>query len=368
MRVLHILDELKFSGAEIMYVAAAKLFQDLGCELYVVNTADHLGAYTPFFKEAGYTVLHWPYEHLSLIRKMLYWHHTIRFIQRNKIDVVHVHRPDMKCPMAYCAWRAGVRSVYTYHNVFPSRILTYPYHVLLRYACKYLFHQVQQTISDSVYEHELNYFHNSTIQINNWYNTNKYYPALEGEKNRIRQELGIHPDCLVIISIGGCSRIKRHEDILQAVAMVRQSCPQILYLHLGEGNTLDEEKQLSETLGLRDVVRFMGNQKDVRSYLIAADIYVMPSRFEGISLTTIEAMACGVPAVLYRVPGLWDFNKHGDCSVMIEENPEKLAEAILQLYQDPERQKRLVAQASDYITTAFDMQTNVKKIYDLYLR
>lgn len=119
---------------------------------------------------------------------------------------------------------------------------------------------------------------------------------------------------------------------------------------------------------LSDVVRFMGNQQDVRPYLIAADIYVMPSRFEGISITTIEAMACGVPAVLYRVPGLWDFNKHGDCSVMIEENPEKLAEAILQLYQDPERQKRLVAQASDYITTAFDMQTNVKKIYDLYLR
>ena len=58
MRVLHILDELKFSGAEIMYVAAAKLFQDLGCELYVVNTANHLGEYTPFFKEAGYTVLH----------------------------------------------------------------------------------------------------------------------------------------------------------------------------------------------------------------------------------------------------------------------------------------------------------------------
>ena len=49
MRVLHILDELKFSGAEIMYVAAARQFQDLGCELYVVNTADAMGEYAPFF-------------------------------------------------------------------------------------------------------------------------------------------------------------------------------------------------------------------------------------------------------------------------------------------------------------------------------
>lgn len=366
MRVLHILDELKFSGAEIMYVAAAKLFQDRGCELYVVNTADQLGAYTPFFREAGYTVLHWPYEHLSLFQKLIYWNQTIRFIRRNRIDVVHVHRPDMKCPMAYCAWRAGVRSVYTYHSEFPSRVITYPYHVLLRYACQYLFHQVQQTISDSVYDHERNYFHNRTIKINNWYNTAKYYPARAGEKSQLRQALGIPDDALVIISIGGCSYIKRHEDILQAVAIARKTCPQLLYLHLGEGDKTEEEQQLAASLGIQDVVRFLGNQKDVRSYLIASDIYVMSSRNEGMPITAIEAMACGIPAVFYNVPGLWDFNKHGDCSVLVEEQPEKMAEAIIQLFHDPERQKRLVAQASDYILSEFDMATNVKKIIELY--
>lgn len=365
MRVLHILDELKFSGAEIMYVAAAKQFQDLGCELYVVNTADRLGDYTPFFREAGYTVLHWPYEHLSIFQKMVYWHRTIRYIRQNKIDVVHVHRPDMKCPMAYCAWRAGVRSVFTYHSEFPSRVITYPYHVLLRYACQYLFHQVQQTISDSVYDHERHYFHNPTIQINNWYNTNKFYPARAGEKVQVRQTFDIPADALVIISIGGCSDIKRHEDILQAVAIARQTCPRILYLHLGEGDKTAEEQQLAVSLGIQDVVRFMGNQKDVRPYLIAADIYVMSSRNEGIAITAIEAMACSVPAVLYRVPGLWDFNKHGDCSVLVEEKPAFLAEAILQLSQDPALQQRLTQQASNYIHQEFDMETNVRKIFDV---
>lgn len=365
MRVLHILDELKFSGAEIMYVAAAKLFQDLGCELYVVNTSDHLGEYTPFFKEAGYTVLHWPYEHLSIVQKMVYWHRTIRFIRTNQIDVVHVHRPDMKCPMAYCAWRAGVRSVYTYHSEFPSRTITYPYHVLLRYACQYLFHQVQQTISDSVYDHERNYFHNRTIQINNWYNTNKYYPAVVGEKSQIRQELGIPQNGLVVISIGGCSYIKRHEDIIQAVAMMREKNPNLLYLHLGEGDKTAEEQQLAERLGVSEMVRFVGNQKSVRPYLIAADIYVMSSRNEGMPITAIEAMACGVPAVFYNVPGLWDFNKHGECSVLVEEKPERLAEAIIQLYQDPSRQRRLTQNASDYIHREFDMEKNVRQIFEV---
>ena len=51
MKVIHYLHELKFSGAEIMYVDAAPVFQKLGCELSVVNTANHLGEYAPFFEK-----------------------------------------------------------------------------------------------------------------------------------------------------------------------------------------------------------------------------------------------------------------------------------------------------------------------------
>lgn len=56
MKVLHILHELKFSGAEIMYVDAASIFQKLGCDLSIVNTANHLGEYAPYFEKAGYKV------------------------------------------------------------------------------------------------------------------------------------------------------------------------------------------------------------------------------------------------------------------------------------------------------------------------
>lgn len=61
MKVIHYLHELKFSGAEIMYVDAAPVFQKLGCELSVVNTANHLGEYASFFEKAGYKVFHRPY-------------------------------------------------------------------------------------------------------------------------------------------------------------------------------------------------------------------------------------------------------------------------------------------------------------------
>lgn len=367
MRVLHILAELKFSGAEIMYVAAARTFQDMGCELLVVNTQNKMGEYAPFFEKAGYTVLHWPYENLSFFEKIAYWKEVIQYIRNHQIDIVHVHRHDMKCAMAFCAWKAGVPSVYTFHNVFQSPRLTYPYHVLLRLSAKYLFRQKHQSISDSVYDNELKCFHNNTVKIYNWYVSDRFYPATNEEKQRIRQELGIPTNSLVIISVGGCSHIKRHEDVIKALKIIRDKYKDCFYLHLGEGTTTNEEVELTKMLGLANHVRFEGNQENVRKYLVASDIYVMSSKFEGISLTTIEAMACGIPTILYNVPGLKDFNKYRECSVLIEEDPQKLADTIVSLYHDKSKQRALIENAMSLVNQNYSMSNNVAKIHALYM-
>lgn len=366
MRVLHIFAELKFSGAEIMYVAAARTFQDFGCELFVVNTQNRIGEYAPYFEKAGYTVLHWPYENLSFFEKIAYWKRVKRYICNQQIDIVHVHRHDMKCSMAFCAWKAGVPSVYTFHNVFQSPRLTYPYHVLLRLSAKYLFRQKHHSISDSVYDNELKRFHNNTVKIYNWYDPAKFYSSTKEEKQRIRQELGIQNNCLVIISVGGCSHIKRHEDVIKALKIVQGKYEDCVYLHLGEGSTTNEEVEITKMLGLTNNVIFEGNQDNVRKYLVASDIYVMPSKFEGISLTTIEAMACGIPAILYNVPGLKDFNKSKKCSILIEEDPQKLADSIISLYHDKSKQKDLAENALSLVNHEYSMSNNVAKIYALY--
>ena len=72
MKILHILYELKFSGAEIMYANAAPIFQNLGCELSVVNTAPQLGEFASHVQETGYKVYHWPYTK-SYIKRWQYY-------------------------------------------------------------------------------------------------------------------------------------------------------------------------------------------------------------------------------------------------------------------------------------------------------
>ena len=58
----------------------------------------------------------------------------------------------------------------------------------------------------------------------------------------------------------------------------------------------------------------------LEKYLIASDIYLMPSMHEGIPITTIECLACGIPTILYDVPGLHDFNQEEECSILIKED------------------------------------------------
>lgn len=364
MKVLHILNELKYSGAEIMYVDAARYFQESGCELSVVATADNLGSYSYAFKDAGYDVIHLPYP-AGLSRRIKYCKHFIRLLKEQNIDIVHIHAHRMMWTISMCSWIAGRKSVYTFHNVFHSSWYSYLKNYLKRKTAKHVFGCTFHTISDSVYENEKTVYHNDTVKIYNWYGDTRFYPAEEGEKSSFRKELSIPEDNLVLISIGGCSHVKRHSDVIKAINELSGKCENITYIHLGEGKTLDEESKLAEELNVP--VNFYGNQSDVRRFLIASDIYLMPSKHEGLSITAIEALACGVPSILYDVPGLRDFNYESKCSMLIPEDYRELANAIMELKNNPVLQEEITANAVKFVNEKFSLKKNAKKIYDLYI-
>jgi glycosyltransferase involved in cell wall biosynthesis len=92
----------------------------------------------------------------------------------------------------------------------------------------------------------------------------------------------------------------------------------------------------------------------------------MTSKFEGIPITTIEAMACNIPAILYNVPGLRDFNKTKECSILIEENFSQLAKSVICLHRNIEKQKELITNAKQLVDSTFNMEINVSEIFELY--
>lgn len=367
MKVLHVLYELKFSGAEIMYVDAAPIFQKKGCQLTVMATADNPGDFATHFQKAGYHVMHRPYPRtLNIRRRIKYYMQFIRLLKSYHFDVVHIHVNAFMFALACCTWLAGKRSVYTFHSVFPSHWYSYLYHVLQRWMAKNIFRCKFQSISDTVYDHERSYYHNETKKIYNWYGAKRFFPSSNGEKKRIREELHIPNEALVLISVGGCSDNKRHTDVIRALPFISKVVPAVIYLHLGEGEKEPEEKEMTMEMKLDSHVRFYGNQTDVRKFLVASDIYVMTSKYEGISITTIEAMACGIPAILYNVQGLRDFNYSGENSCLIAEDHMLLAEKAIELYSNPLILNKLSVNARELVNNLYHMEKNVPEILNLY--
>ncbi|MDA3892744.1 MAG: glycosyltransferase family 4 protein [Salinivirgaceae bacterium] len=367
MRVLHLFNEINYSGAEIMYASAASFLNEQGVELIAVSTGNNLGNFVHEFEKQGIQITHLPIRD-SLQNPLKYIKTNIKLFKLIKslhIDTLHIHRSDLFMA-AYIAKIMGVKTVKTQHNIFRSKFLTFHYHKLKRYFARKIAKVTFHSIGESVYLHELNYYNNPTAQINNWYNAEKFYPATyANEQEVLRKQLGIPHEAFVVVSVGGCSNIKRHNHIITAVAQIASYIP-IDYLHLGTGNNEAEEKALAIKLGIDNKVMFIGNKSNVRDYLVAADVFVMTSKFEGLGNVALEAMACKIPCILYNVYGLCDLINNNEQGFLIEENTEILAETIQLIYNDKSVVNSKVEKANKNVMELFNLQNSIVQLIKLY--
>jgi glycosyltransferase involved in cell wall biosynthesis len=368
MKILHVFNELKFSGAEIMYVDSATFFQSKGHQLFAIATGENIGEYSIYFKNANYEVFHNQMPPLkNYFKRIKYSYCIYLFLKSHKFDVVHIHSSNSKWVFALCAWLNNVKSVYTFHNVFSTNWYSYFYHILIRLSCKYIFKCRFHTISDSVFKNESKLFHNKTNLIYNWYNDIRFYPSNNLEIIQIKKKLNLTINSFIIISIGGCSEIKRHTDIIKAFEIVQKKIPNCIYLHLGTGCAEANEIELANKLNISDKIIFCGNKSNVRDYLIVSDLYLMTSKFEGISITTIEAMACRIPTILYNVPGLKDFNNYGLNSIIINEDYQELAQKIIYYNNNYSITEKYSTNAFNMVKNTFSMNKNAELINNLYI-
>ena len=366
MRVLHLFNEINFSGAELMYRDAADYFREKGVEMYALGTATNFGNFIDNFEEKGIQTIHKPYRSkfvLSRAGLSFYWF-LYKFLKQNKIDVLHIHRDDIYFATVI-TYLLGIRSIKTQHSMFYNRKLTLPISIARRKIVGLLFKTDFHSIGESVFSHELKYYKNPSTKISNWYNSKRFYEFTDSEKSELKRKLNIPDNVFVVISVGGCAEIKNHKDVLRAVASLKGKLP-ILYLHLGKGKTECDEKQLAEDLGISEMVRFEGNKDNVRDYLIVSDVFVMTSKFEGLGNSALEAMACSIPVILYNVVGLRDLISNNDNGFLIEPNPQELADKIVLYSNNPELRKEKGNNASVFVNKNHSMFTNVDLMLEFY--
>jgi len=300
VRVLHILGELRPSGAEQMLCSAAASFAKQGVSADVLSTGVQVGTHAHRFEESGYTVHHLPFR-----RHPLFFLSLWRLIRRGGYDVIHLHTERANFWQGLTVWIAGVKeNLRTVHSNFTfegrlRRRRGWQRRMLARMGIKHV------AISPTVQHNERTRFGLETILISNWYDSNRFKPPTSEQRKQSRIALNVSNDC-VLITVGNCSVVKNHTALMYAMAALPAE-QRPIWLHVGEEVKDCTERQLAKKLEIDKQVRFLGPQADVLPFLHAADLFAMPSLYEGFGVSAIEAIACGLPCLFTDVTGLCDF-------------------------------------------------------------
>ncbi len=182
---------------------------------------------------------------------------------------------------------------------------------------------------------------------------------------------------VVIAAIGHAVPVKGWDILLRAFAGIAPAVPAARLLLVGS-ITAPDEREYFNTLaaflahhGLSDVVRFAGHVPSIATVLAAADIFVLPSRSEGLSLALLEALLAGLPCVATRVGGSPEVVRPGVNGLLVEcEDPQGMGEALRSLVQAPALRARLARNAREapVAPTPKEYAENLLALYEDLLR
>ena len=162
------------------------------------------------------------------------------------------------------------------------------------------------------------------------------------ERKALRDELGVTEGGWLLLTVGRLTVQKGHSVLLKAIQQVAKQFPQALFAFAGDGYQRQALEAEAQELGVQEQVRFLGVREDVAALLLAADVFVQPSLWEGLSLAMLEALLAGTPVLATRVEGVVDVIESGQSGLLVEVGEaEALAEAIIGLLSDEKKRKGL---------------------------
>jgi glycosyltransferase involved in cell wall biosynthesis len=151
--------------------------------------------------------------------------------------------------------------------------------------------------------------------------------------------------------------------------MVLSRIPSARFLLIGEGELKNEIEHLVDQRQLRSRFIFAGAREDVLSLYPLFDICVLPSLWESLPYSMLEAMAAGKAIVATRVGGMPEAIAHGQTGYLIPpKDPAALADAIVELLKDGRRRDVLGSAARDAVRIRYPLDRMVRSVEDLYTR
>jgi glycosyltransferase involved in cell wall biosynthesis len=178
---------------------------------------------------------------------------------------------------------------------------------------------------------------------------------------------GLSPDRTVLIFVGRLDAVKGVDILIRAVSILNEKMDALHLLIVGDGAIRSELEALTTKLNLSDKVSFLGTRRDIPALLRLSDIKVMPSYWEGLPVSAIEAMAAGVPVIASDVEGLNEVVRDNVTGILIPPgNPEMLAKAIFRCVANPQLSEEMGKNGRKIATRDFSRQRMITSYKQLF--
>lgn len=388
LRALHLISNLERGGGQEVVRTLVRALPAAGVEPVVAAFRD--GPLRGAIEREGIAVELVPGRHLPVSAGMPAAREVQRIVadlgaivRAHEIHVVQTHLlRSMDWPTLLLRRQPTVRAVvWTVHNALldlrPDQVPGHGWTVGPKRAAHRLAYRVGGRIADAfvavspdVARSIRASYHppaDRLVTIPNGVDVERYGHAVD--RATVRRSMGLEPDGPLVVVIAKLMAQKGHGSFLDALPTVRSRYPNVRVAFVGEGDLAASLEARVEAEGLGSTVRFLGSRSDIPDILAAADLFVLPSLWEGLPMALLEGMASRLPVVATAVSGTRDVVEDGRSGLLVPPSaPRELAAAMDSVLGDSTLASSLGAAARLRVEDRYSARTQARRHADLYRR
>lgn len=322
MKIIQVMPEFGLAGAEIMCENLTYELISLGNEVIVVSLYDYHSAITKRMEDRGIRIEYLQKKSgldLSVILKLK------KMFSKEKPDVIHTHRYVMQYSIPAAILSGVKKRVHTVHNIAQKE------NTPLARKINKLFYKFANVIPVAI-SNEIK----KTI-IEEYKIMNDKIPVIingiDLEKCILKDSYTLN-NAIQILHIGRFSEQKNHVGLINAFAKYVKEYPNAVLNLIGDGEKRTQIESLVKSLQIEKNVVFRGLQDNVYEYLKNADIFVLPSLYEGVPMTLLEAMGSGLPIIATDVGGVSDILTNNEEALLIAVDDGAIENALFRFSED----------------------------------
>lgn len=297
IKVLHCLGCLNIGGAETLLMNIYKAIDHKTFKFDFLVFNSNPGYYDEEVRKMGGEIFKLP--SINNCGLMNYLNNLINFFNNNKPDIVHSHMDWQGGFIAYAAHRAGVKKIIIHSHANQSMYENnYKYKLLIRLN-KILINKFGT-----------NYLACSEIAGNSLFTKKDYEILFNGvdidkishpkynEVEMLKTKLGLNADDIVLGSVGSLSANKNQSFLIKILSKMNNKKYKLILV--GDGKERINLENLVKQLNLENQVIFIGKSNKVSEFLKVFDIFLFPSKLEGLGIAAMEAQISGLPCILSK--------------------------------------------------------------------